>query len=256
MRFGLLSSGSSGNALLVASGSTKILIDNGLSFKQLRLRATEMQEGLDDLKAIFITHEHRDHVAGVGTLARRCGAPVYVTPKTFECLPASVGLLPQVQFFDPGDIITVDGLALTSYSVSHDAADPVSFVIESAGAKLGVASDLGHAPHLVKCRLAGSQGLILESNYCPEMLQRGSYPASLKQRIKSRHGHLSNRDMNSLLAALLHDRLQVVVLAHLSEENNAPDHARDLAARVLDGYPAKLYVAQQRKSTPMFELIP
>jgi len=256
IRFGLLSSGSSGNALLITSGSTKILIDSGLSFKQLGLRAKEIREGLDGLKAVFVTHEHSDHVTGIGPLARKLNVPVYITPKTFECLPASIGILPQVVFFEPGETIAVDGLALTSYSVCHDAADPVSFVIESGGVKLGIASDLGHVSQLVKSRLAGSQGLVLESNYCPEMLKRGPYPVSLKQRIKSKHGHLSNFDMNSLLEDLINDALQVVVLAHLSEENNAPEYARDLAARVLDGHPAQLHVALQKKPTPMFEIRP
>jgi phosphoribosyl 1,2-cyclic phosphodiesterase len=211
-------------------------------------------ETLDDLKGVFITHEHSDHVSGVGPLARKLGVPVYITARTLELLPPSVGILPRVELFEAGDTLVVDGLALTSFSVSHDAVDPVSFVVESGNARLGIASDLGHAPRLVKKRLEGSHGLLLESNYCPDMLRRGPYPPALQQRIRSRQGHLSNTDMNSLLAGLLHEALQLVVLVHLSEENNRPELAHEMAARVLQHHGAALHVAPRDKPTPLFEI--
>jgi phosphoribosyl 1,2-cyclic phosphodiesterase len=211
-------------------------------------------ETLDGLKGIFITHEHSDHVRGIGTLARKMDVPVYVTPPTFEGLPEAVGKLPRVVLFDSGERIGIDGLTLTSYGISHDAVDPVSFVVEFGSVKLGVASDLGHVTRLVQTRLAGSHGLVLESNYCPDLLQRGSYPPALKQRIRGTQGHLSNQDMTSLLAGLMHERLQVVVLVHLSQENNLPDLARAMAERTLAGHGAALHVAHQDSPTPLFEI--
>ncbi|NIA15179.1 MAG: MBL fold metallo-hydrolase [Nitrospiraceae bacterium] len=254
LRFSLLGSGSSGNALLIASETGKILIDSGLSFKQLKLRAEAVGETLDGLAAVFVTHEHRDHVNGLGTLARRLNVPVYATAGTLEGLPGAVGELPCAQAFEAGDTIAVDGLSLTSFSVCHDAADPVSYIVRCGGVKLGVASDLGHAPTLVKTRLQGADALILESNYCPDMLRHGRYPPSVQQRINGRHGHLSNHAMNSLLSSLLHDGLQQVVIVHVSAENNTPELVEQLAAQVLGDHPAGVYVARQDVPTPMFEI--
>lgn len=256
IRFCLLGSGSSGNAILVASSNAKILIDNGLSFKQLRLRAEELGESLDDLKAVFITHEHIDHVHGVGILARRLKVPVYVTEKTYQNFPTVVGAMPDVRHFEAGEAVALDGIRLTSFSVCHDAADPVGYTIEADGVKLGIASDLGRVSQLVRNRLQGAHALLLESNYCPQMLQNGPYPVMLQQRIRSHLGHLSNADMNSLLADLLHDQLKIVVLVHLSEENNNPELAHEMAARVLAQHGAQLIVAQRHKPTGVFTVTP
>ncbi|MCX5769925.1 MAG: MBL fold metallo-hydrolase [Candidatus Hydrogenedentes bacterium] len=254
LRFSLLGSGSSGNALFIAGPSSKILIDDGLSLRQVHARLAEIGESLDGLRAVFVTHEHNDHVTGIGPLARKCNVPVFVTQRTYERFPQAVGPLPHVHFFESGDAVDVDGMTLTSFNVSHDAVDPIGFAVECDGVKLGVASDLGHVSSLVRMRLKGSNGLILESNYCPRMLLAGSYPPVLQQRIRGRTGHLSNPDCNSLLASLLHDRLRVVVLAHLSDENNRVELALSLAAGVLGDHPAQLHVAHRHRPTPMFEL--
>lgn len=255
LRFSLLGSGSSGNAMLVSSPSTSILIDNGLSFRQLDRRVRELGENLDNLRAVFITHEHGDHVNGVGVLARRMkDIPIYATEDTFSVLPKSVGRIPRVEYFEAGDSVTVDGMTVSSFSVSHDAADPVSYVIRFNGCQLGVASDLGRASNLVLNRLEGSHALVLESNYCPEMLRRSSYPPAIQQRIRGPQGHLSNEAMNSLLARLLHNELKLVVLVHVSQENNTAALARDMASRVLQNHAAELVVAEQDCPTPMFEV--
>ena len=256
LRFCLLGSGSTGNALLVASPTTKVLIDNGFSLKQLEVRAAAVGESLDDVDALFVTHEHSDHVNGVGVAARRLGVPVFMTPGTAESLPVSVGGLPQLELFDAGDTVSVGDMTLTSFPVSHDAADPVNFVVQSGGAKLGLAADLGRPSHLVRNRLAGAHALVLEANHCPDMLRRGSYPLSVQQRILSRHGHLSNKDMGTLLASLVHDRLEIVVLVHLSQENNTRRLAHAMASRIVANHPAKVYVAWQDKPTRVFEIQP
>jgi len=256
IRFCLLGSGSSGNATLVDVDGHKILVDNGLSYKQLEARTLGAGMTLAGLKAIFVTHEHMDHVSGIGVLTRKIDVPVYMTPGTHAALPQSIGKLNNIKYFEAGEEISINGARVGSFSVSHDAADPVSFVLEAHGLKLGIAADMGHPGELVRQRLRGSHGLILESNYCPDMLSRGSYPPMIQQRIRGRHGHLSNRDMCSLLANVLHDALKVVVLVHISRENNTHELARSLASQAMRGHCAELHVAGQDGPTPVFEIRP
>lgn len=254
IRFCLLGSGSSGNATLIESNGTKILIDNGLSFRQLEARTQQVGVSLDGLKAVFVTHEHMDHVGGLGVLTRKVDVPVYMTPGTYQALPPGIGKITNVKFFDAGDDIPLNGLRVSSFSVSHDAADPVSFVVEAYGAKLGIAADLGHPSEWVRQRLARSHGLILESNYCPDMLRNGKYPPMIQQRIRGRQGHLSNHDMCALLAKLLHESLRVVVLVHISAENNTHERAYTVATQAMRGHGAQLHLAPQDKPTPVFEI--
>lgn len=252
MQFSLLGSGSSGNALLVTTPETRILIDCGLSVRQLRLRAANVGVDLDTIDAVFITHEHGDHCMGLGTLARQCGMPVYMTPATLASLPGKVGALPQVTCFEAGEAINVRDVRIGSFSVTHDAADPVGYCIEAGGAKLGLACDLGQVTSLVRLQLEGSHALILESNHCPRMLQNSTYPPAIQQRIAGRMGHLSNQNACSLLSSILHERLQLVVLVHISEQNNSPELAVSMATRALNGHAAELHVAPQDRPTRLF----
>ncbi|NUM52464.1 MAG: MBL fold metallo-hydrolase [Candidatus Hydrogenedentes bacterium] len=256
IRFCLLGSGSSGNATYIEADGSKILIDNGLSYRQLESRAAQADITFDGLKAIFVTHEHADHVAGVGVLTRKVNVPVYMTRGTADRLPPGIGKLNDIRYFEAGDDITLNGMRVGSFSVCHDAADPVSFVVEACGTKLGLAADLGHTTTLVRQRLAHSHGLIVESNYCPDMLRRSSYPAMIRQRINSDFGHLSNRDAGKLLAHILHDALRLVVLVHISEENNTKELAQTAAAQAMRGHAAELHVAWQDRPTPVFEIRP
>ncbi len=233
-----------------------MLIDCGFSMRQLELRAALVGECLDDLDAVFVTHEHGDHVRGLGVLARRLRIPVFMTPATCERLPASVADVPSVEYFAAGESVRLNGLSLTSFSVSHDAGDPVGFSLECHGAKLGIAADLGHAPNLVRLRLQGSQALILESNYCPELLRLGPYPPQVQQRIRGKLGHLSNDDMSALLASLVHERLRLVVLSHISAENNDPARVLEMAHGAMRVCGAQVVVARQDAPTPMFEVLP
>ena len=254
LKFSILGSGSKGNSTLVVSSKTKILVDDGFSFRQLRERVGAVGESLEDLAAVFVTHEHGDHAKGLGVLTRKTDVPIYVTRDTFASFPASVGEIPRVEFFESGDVVRVADLEVRSYSISHDAVDPVSFTIVCQNAKLGFATDLGHSSHLVRERLAGCHALVLEANHCPEMLRNGDYPPELQQRIRSRVGHLSNQAMSSLLSQLVHDGLQTVVLSHLSEKNNRPDLAHAIASRALGGHSAQIHVAAQDCPTPVFEV--
>ncbi len=254
IRFSLLGSGSSGNAIFVSTPSAKFLIDNGLSGKQLELRLASLGESIEGLQAIFVTHEHSDHVNGVGVLARRTDATIYMTEGTYDNLPKKTGAMPKLELFESGSALSIADTTVTSFSVAHDAADPVSYTIRCGDAQLGIATDLGKATQLVRQRLQGSNALVLESNYCPDMLRHSTYPAAVVQRIGSAQGHLSNPDMNSLLSDLLHDELHLVVAVHISKENNTDEKARKMAARVLRAHAAELYIANQDGPTPLFEV--
>jgi phosphoribosyl 1,2-cyclic phosphodiesterase len=242
--------------MLVSSPGAKILIDNGLSYRQLSMRCNDLGLSLDGLDGLFITHEHGDHVRGAGILARKMDIPVYMTRDTFAHLPKSIGKIPRTAFFESGEEVNVGDMCVGSFSVSHDAVDPVSFTVACGGCRIGLATDLGRDSALVRARLSGSHALILESNYCPKMLENSPYPKAVCQRIRSNQGHLSNPDMTSLLAKVLHDDLKLVVLVHVSQENNTEERAKEMAARVLHNQnsSARLVVAAQDRPTPVFEV--
>lgn len=256
LKFSLLGSGSSGNAALIVGERTRVLIDSGLSYKQLCLRAEAVGQSLDGLDAVFITHEHSDHVNGLGVLARKTGVPVFITTPTHRALPPNVGEIPRIEYFEAGDTISVGEFEVCSFSVSHDACDPVCYSIRGRGAKLGFATDLGHCCHLVRARLEGSHALVLESNYCPDRLRLGHYPASVQQRIRSRQGHLSNHDAGALLKSLLHAALRTIVLVHISENNNTPELVKRNALGAVGNHPANIFLATQDAPTPLFEVAP
>jgi phosphoribosyl 1,2-cyclic phosphodiesterase len=239
---------------LIQTASTTILVDSGFSLRRMRERAAQGGVTLDAVQAVFITHEHSDHVNGLGVLARDRKIPVYLTEGTYNHLPEKVGALPKVELFEAGDTIRVGDIEVGTFSVSHDAADPVNYTFRCGAAKLGFATDIGQVSTLVRTRLSGSHALVLESNYCPVMLRNGPYPAQVQQRIRGHQGHMSNQDMSSLLDHLLHDGLKVVVLVHLSENNNDPRKAEEMASLVLKGHGTRLHVAAQDTPSPFFEV--
>ncbi len=250
----VLASGSRGNATYVSDGSTAILIDAGLSGIQIQHRMAE--KGLDpkDLDAIVVSHEHTDHIQGVGVLARRFNLSVHVNDPTWKASAKSLGKLPRVCPFSCGQAFSIGGLSIHPFSVSHDATDPAGFAIGANGTKLGVATDLGIVTGVVRTHLEETDILILEANHDPQMLVDGPYPWPLKQRIRGRSGHLSNEDAALLLETLRHDRLAHVILAHLSEENNTPDIARKTVETVLTGTQTTLHVADQRSGSRVISL--
>lgn len=254
LSFCLLGSGSSGNAIWVASESANVLIDCGLSYRELARRAELAEARLEELDAVLLTHEHGDHAGGLGTLCRKHGLPVYMTAPTFKALPSKIGVLPCTRIFRAGDAWTVKDLTIESFSVTHDAADPVGFAITARGAKVGFAFDLGAPTHLVRQSLTGSHALVLETNYCPELLMYSDYPESVKQRIRSRFGHLSNDVAAELLRELLHPALTTIVLVHISENNNTPNRAQAAVLRALGGHGAEVHLATQDAPTPRFRI--
>ncbi len=225
--FQVLASGSKGNAILAGTDSTCILLDAGLSGKEIERRLAESPVSPKDVQALVVSHEHNDHVRGIGVLSRRYDLPVFLTRGSLEALPSSVGELAHRNLIQSGRSFAIGDLVIHPFALSHDAADPVGFILEHGGLRLGVCTDCGTATQLVRARLQHCHALVLEANHDTDRLIQGPYPWHLKQRIRSRHGHLSNEDSCQLLEQIHHPGLQVVVLAHLSEVNNHPDLVKE-----------------------------
>jgi phosphoribosyl 1,2-cyclic phosphodiesterase len=243
----ILASGSKGNAIFISSGDTSLLIDAGLSGIEIERRLRS--RGLDpkDLNAILVSHEHSDHIQGVGVLSRRYKLPVYINSKTQKAGVSQLGNLHDFKQFECGSMFTINDLSIHPFSISHDALDPCGFTVNQNGTKIGIATDLGIATSMVKEHLKGCTLLILEANHDEQMLINGPYPWPVKQRIKSRTGHLSNEASKTLLNELQHDGLKHVMLAHLSETNNTPQKAVNEVGRALTRCKARLDVALQDK---------
>lgn len=237
MRFCVLGSGSKGNAILVASADTALLIDAGFSGKEMERRLQLIGYSLDRINAILVTHEHRDHISGVGVLSRRGKLPVYANPATHRQAEAIVGELAARFEFNVGEKFVIRDLSIHPFSISHDTADPVGFVITDGRLLVGCCTDTGKVTKLLAHHLRRCHGLVLEANHDPQMLMDGPYPLRLKQRIRSNQGHLANDDAADLLAELAGGHLQQVVLAHLSDTNNHPDLALAAVKRRLTGKP-------------------
>ncbi|MBT0665805.1 MBL fold metallo-hydrolase [Geobacter pelophilus] len=234
MKLCLLASGSKGNSVYIESGETCILVDSGCSGREICKRLESRGLKPEKLAAVFITHEHSDHISGVGALARKLKIPVIVSHRTQEAASRQIGKCDIIEF-QPGTGFQFRDLHIDPFPITHDACDPVGFVIESSEGKTGVATDLGIATRLVKDKLQGCRALVLESNHDEEMLMNGPYPWHLKQRIKSRHGHLSNAESVDLLQDILHGELAGLFLAHLSEVNNDPEKALAATTSFLAG---------------------
>jgi len=258
MKFCVLASGSSGNCIYVESNGTRILIDCGLGKRELRRRLASAGIEGERLDAVLLTHEHTDHAGGVGLASRSFAAPLHATWKTFAPLEARLGPLSGLVEFAPGQPFEVGGLRVEPFSLPHDAAQPVGFIVDDGARRLGVATDLGQATHLAHERLSGCAALVLESNHDPQMLEEGPYPWPLKRRISGRLGHLSNAESASLLSSLLHPGLRHVVLAHLSRTNNLPHVALSTAAAALKSAGANgevsLNVGRQDQPGPLFSI--
>jgi len=234
MRFCVLGSGSKGNATYLESGETRILIDAGMSGKELQHRLAAIGADLSAIDAIMVTHEHNDHVHGVGILSRRANIPVYANQATFSAASKTIHRLYAYKEFETGVAFQFRSLEIHPFAISHDSADPVGFRISNGTVSFGYCTDTGKISQLMRHRLASCQALVLESNHDIEMLQKGTYPPYLKQRIRSSQGHLDNGAASAFLKELVHKELQYVVLAHLSEENNHPEIAYRTALAALD----------------------
>ncbi|MGA7826159.1 MAG: MBL fold metallo-hydrolase [Geobacteraceae bacterium] len=256
MRVCLLASGSKGNSLFVETGTTKILIDAGLSAREIARRLDIIGVGASEINGILISHEHVDHIRGAGTLARRFKIPILISYPASNQTHEHFHSTSLIEF-ESGCSFEFRDLLIDPFPTTHDSADPVGFAIDSPEARIGFATDLGIATRLVQEKLKKSRVLILESNHDEEMLLNGPYPWHLKQRIKSRHGHLSNLESVDLLTEVMHPDLEGVFLAHLSEANNHPEIALEVYRKRLSITTAcapRLFVGDQQNVTEVLML--
>ncbi|MDJ0783683.1 MAG: MBL fold metallo-hydrolase [Desulfosarcinaceae bacterium] len=241
----VLASGSKGNAVYLSSGETRILVDAGLSGREIERRMAERQLSAADLNAILVTHEHADHLQGVGVLSRRYQIPIHISRRTAQAAGGRLGRVAALTHFRCGSRFQIGDLEIHPFTTTHDAADSAGFTVRCNGCKAGIATDLGLATELVKRHLTGCQLLVLEANHDPQMLIDGPYPWPLKQRIRGRNGHLSNAQCRDLLGELLHPGLLHVILAHLSENNNSPTQALNTVSEALQDHATRLSAATQ-----------
>ncbi len=248
----ILASGSKGNAIYFESGGTSLLLDCGISLKQLELRLAEMGRESKDISAIVVSHEHTDHVKGVAVLASRRKIPVYITKKCRERVADFHDEKRKIDFhtFSCGSSFTVGDIRLESFPTPHDAVDPCGFVLRDRdGYSVGFATDIGYVSRLVSFNLSHTNHIMIEANHDVDLLMQGKYPWDVKQRIKSRQGHLSNEDCFALLKTLIHPELEHISLLHLSEENNNPDLLDAFARSLLTERRIPFYIGEQAKSS-------
>jgi phosphoribosyl 1,2-cyclic phosphodiesterase len=228
IRFTVLSSGSTGNATLVEYGEWKVLLDAGLSMKRIEQLLAERGVRADQLSCMFVTHEHSDHIKGIGALARKYSLPVYANGKTWNELDRLVGDVADEQrrTFKTGEAVTLGELTVESFPISHDAADPVAYNFCAGNMKLSIATDIGYMSPVVKEKIRDADVLVLESNHDIQMLRVGKYPWNIKRRILGDLGHLSNDAAGEALCELLTERTKRVYLAHLSRDHNQMDLAK------------------------------
>jgi len=257
LRLQVLGSGSQGNATLVEFGGTRILVDAGLSARQLALRLEAINVPPQSIDCILLTHEHQDHARGAERFSNKYRVPVACSRETLEAMDLSPVHLAQWLDFPTSGSLDLGQVKAESFPVPHDAAQPVGFVLGGEGLRVGVATDLGHATTVVRQHLKGCHVMMIESNHDEAMLRDGPYPWHLKQRVRGRRGHLSNDESAGLLRDTLDGCCRAVVLAHLSAKNNTQSLARGAAARAIQATGAKrveMRVAMIRTPTPAVEL--
>lgn len=224
MRLCSIASGSSGNCIYVGSESTSLLIDTGISGKKVEFGLNSLDLTTKDLDGIFVTHEHSDHIKGLGVIARKCGVPIYATAGTIQAMEksGSLGKMPEGIFHEiqADENCRIGDLTVHPFHISHDAADPVGYRISQGCCSVGIATDMGVYDDYIVDNLKGLDAILLEANHDVNMLQVGSYPYYLKRRILGDRGHLSNETAGRLLCRLLHDQMKDILLGHLSKENN------------------------------------
>ncbi|MCQ2197731.1 MAG: MBL fold metallo-hydrolase [Bacteroidaceae bacterium] len=265
IKFLCLGSGSSGNSYFLTTGNTSILIDAGLSMRALRKHLQANGFEVDKVDAVFVTHDHADHIKAVGNLANDLGIPIYATPEVHKGINRNYCVTSKltekhVRFISKEQIIQFGDFSITAFEVPHDSSDCVGYRVEAEGVTFCLITDVGHATEVIQKKVSEANYLVLESNHDEEMLVRGPYPAYLKGRIRSGRGHLSNRDCANLLAEHATEKLKHVWLCHLSEENNHPELARKTVSAVLrsfgliDGVDFKVDILKRKTPSLVHEL--
>ncbi len=250
MHYAALASGSKGNCHALSDGERTLLIDAGISLRQIHQRLEGLGRSAGEVRALALTHEHSDHIGALGVILRRTDWAILATGETRQAAQRAQGVdIPLSRWIEleAGQPLDWEGWRVLPFALPHDAVDPVAYRVEVGGHACAVVTDLGQPTALVADHLQDLDLLVLEANHDVDMLREGDYPPRLKARILSRVGHLSNAAMAELLARVCSPRLKGVVLAHLSESNNHPDLARFAAEEVLRGTTVALHLAHQRE---------
>jgi phosphoribosyl 1,2-cyclic phosphodiesterase len=256
VKISILASSSAGNCVLVATARTRVLIDAGICRREVKKRLAAVGEDLDGIDAILLTHEHSDHISGLCAVMKRPQngrVPVYLTHGTADGIEWDESA-PVLERFQAGSRFTVGDFDVSSFTIPHDAADPVGFALQAEGIKVSIATDLGYVTDSLRVHLRGSDIVILESNHDLEMLRVGPYPWPVKQRVMGRRGHLSNEVAADFIQNDLDTTVSTLVLGHISEHNNHPELVRAAAAKALDGRAlfTRLVVAAPGEQTEAF----
>lgn len=235
LKFFTLASGSSGNAVFVGSEKTGLLIDAGLTGKDACNKLAQNKINMDKLQGILITHEHKDHIKGAGVLSRKLDLPIFATEGTWQGMEESIGKIAEKnrRYLDIDQCLEIGDLQVEMATTSHDAQEPVAFIVHQGKKSIGLATDTGRITPSLRKKVTGCTALVLEANHDPTMLRLGPYPAYLKKRIASVIGHLSNQMSGEALAEFITGKTEQVVLAHLSEKNNNPSLALHTVKQVL-----------------------
>jgi phosphoribosyl 1,2-cyclic phosphodiesterase len=259
MQFSVLASGSTGNAFYIETERQRLLVDAGLSGKQLEQLFAQIDRQLQDITAVLVTHEHSDHIKGLGVIARKYRLPIYANEKTWKAMEGMIGEIPTEQkfIFPSGKVQSFGDLDVESFGVSHDAAEPMFYVFHHEGKKLVLMTDTGYVSDRMKGTIENADVFIFESNHDVEMLRMGKYPWNVKRRILSDVGHISNEEAGLALADVIGDRTKRIYLAHLSQDNNIKELARMTVAQVLAnkgleaGSQFDLYDTDPKKATAL-----
>lgn len=236
LRYSVLASGSTGNALYVESDEHSFLVDAGFSGKQMETLFSQIDRDISKLSGIFVTHEHSDHIKGIGVLARKYKLPVYANEKTWHAMDGLVGEIPtDLKFtFDMETVKSFGSTDIESFGVSHDAAEPMFYIFHHGGKKLVLITDTGYVSDRMKGIISNAEAYIFESNHDVQMLRMGRYPWNIKRRILSDLGHVSNEDAAVAMSEVVGDKTKRVYLAHLSLDNNMKDLARMSVTQTLE----------------------
>ena len=250
MQFAYLGSGSKGNAALIEAGQTCLMLDCGFSVRETLNRLNRLGRNGETLDGIVVTHEHSDHISGVGVLARRFNIPVWATAGTWRAVADRIGNIPQRNIVDHHHPFAIGDIEVNPFPVPHDAKEPVQYVFHDGKVRLGILTDVGQSTPHIEEMLSACDSLALECNHDYQMLMQGPYPAALKARVSSTQGHLDNQAAATLLSRLDTSRLQHLVAVHLSETNNTPALARAALREVLNCETSFIQVADQDKGLP------
>ncbi len=235
VRFCSLASGSSGNCQYIETEKVRLLVDAGLSGKKIQESLISIEVDPSTINGILVTHEHKDHIHGIGILSRRFNIPIYANEKTWSSMKSEIGEVKEenIIIFDSDRIFQIHDLNIHPFKVSHDAVEPVGYSFYYEKIKISLVTDTGYVSEEVKENIKNSHLLLIESNHDVEMLKVGKYPWFLKKRILGEHGHLSNEDAGILLTEVLSGKNECILLGHLSKENNFPELAYQTVANIL-----------------------